>query len=228
MVIKKISPKEVRSLGPVALDQTALTEIGKAVSALGTFKCRVRDSRGDWFDLSSPEDFVDLTQKASHELKFVSMWVEKAGAREPVLSVELCRDRAKLRHNSGSGDVLQAAQQIHGICRSRARKWIESLLVRSLAASTFAVVIAAAASLLISAIAGAKWSWWLVMTLVIATMVLAPACRFVLGRIICHAYMYNGPDQDRPGFFRRNKDAILVTLLGAVAVTVLSLAAKSL
>ncbi|GGO71377.1 hypothetical protein [Nonomuraea cavernae] len=227
MSIKKFSLQEKRDLPPVALDQSALMEMGKAVSGVANLDCRVRDARGDWFRLTSHEDFINLDQTASRELKHVIMCAVRQDGTRP-LSVELCGERAQLRYNKDSGEVLQAAEEILGISRSRARKWTRFALERSVVGHVFVVLIAAAASLLISAIVGAKLSWWLLPATVVATMVLVPACKFILRRVVCHAYIYNGPDQERPGFFRRNKDALGVTLMGAVAVTALALLARLL
>ncbi|MFI6498789.1 hypothetical protein [Nonomuraea typhae] len=221
MAIERLSPKKKHDLGPVVLHQTALVEIGKAVSSVGDFRCKVRDVRGDWFHLAEPEDFVELAKQADRELKFVSMWAGGPDTTQPTLSVELCRERAKLRLNSGEGGVLAAAQKIQGLCRSHGRRWTRRVLEQPVVGYAFALTIAEVLVLLIAAVAGP--TWWLLAASPAAALLLAPACRFVFRRVICHASIYNGPERDRPGFFRRNKDAIIVTLMGALAVTLLAL-----
>ncbi|WP_157251210.1 hypothetical protein [Nonomuraea typhae] len=196
-------------------------EIGEAVSSVGDFACKVQDARGTCFLLSSPADFLDLPDKADRVLKYVGMWATRPDMTEPTLWVELCRERAKLRHSSSSGDVLEAAQTIDDLCRPYWRRWIRHVLKKPVVGYVFALLLAEVLVLLIAAVAGP--TWWLLAASPAAALLLAPACRFVFRRVICHASMYNGPERDRPGFFRRNKDAIIVTLMGALAVTLLAL-----
>jgi hypothetical protein len=232
MVIERVSPPEKRDLDPVGLDCHLLEEVGELVSKVGDFKCYLEGSRNGRFRTSSHKDFTGLygSTISTKELKFVSMHALGSDTL-PILSVEFCHEYVQISYDNESDEATKIARRIVNVCQSRTRKWAR-IALRPIISYIIAAVVglagASAASLLFADSISVRIGWQIASVAVIFAILIRPYCKLALRRAIPYACIYIGPKGERDGFFRRSRDAICVSIISAVVVTLLGIFASLL